>query len=131
MMPLPAGTEVVPQVKIRQETVAAVSPLADKMSSCVATVGLTEDGGHRPAELLDSDQDCCFMNIGVLAPEWSPDVSVRGAAVPTPLLTFAEVFYSAVLAGGRCCGNPPGRGRDSHSASVCPVGRWKRTSSGF
>ena len=55
MMPLPAGTEVVPQVNIRRETVPAVSPLADKMSSCVATVGLTDDGSDRPAELLDSD----------------------------------------------------------------------------
>ena len=99
MMLLPVGTEAVPQFKIRRETVPAVSPLADKMSSCVATVGLTNDGNDRP-ELLDSDQNCCFMNIGVLAPEWSPVVSVRGAAVPTPLPTIAEVFSSAVLAGG-------------------------------
>ena len=33
------------------------------------------------------------MNIGVFASEWSPDVSVRGAAVPTPLPTIAEVFF--------------------------------------
>ena len=92
MMRLPAGTEAVPQVKMRRETTPMVSLLTDDMSSCVATVGLTVDGSDRPAELLDFYQDCCFMNVGVLAPEWSPDVSARGAAVPTPLPTIAEVF---------------------------------------
>ena len=62
------------------------------MTLRVTTVGLTVDGSDCPTELLDSDQDCCFMNVGVLAPEWSPDVSVRGATMPMPLPTIAEVF---------------------------------------
>ena len=62
----------------------------------------------------------------MLDPEMSPIVSVRGAAVPTFLLTMSEVFSLAVLAGaGCCCGSPPGRGRDSHSVSVCPAGCWE------
>ena len=44
----------------------------------------------------------CFMNVGVLAPEWSPDIYVR-----TPLLTITEVFSSAVLAGGSILRQPP------------------------
>ena len=42
------------------------------------------------------------MDEIVLAPEMSPIVSVRGAAVPTFLPAMSEVFSLAVLAGGRC-----------------------------
>ena len=54
-------------------------------------------------------------------------MSVR-ISVPTFLPAMSEVFSLAVLAGGggvRCWGSPPGRGRDSHSASVCPAGCWE------
>ena len=41
--------------------------------------------------------------------------------MPTFLPALSEVFSLAVLAGegggGRCCGSPPGSGRDSHSES--------------
>ena len=67
-----------------------------------ATVGLSDDGCVCPAELLNSESDCCIMNYGVLVPESSTVVSARGAAVPTSLPTIFEVFSSAVLAGGRC-----------------------------
>ena len=39
--------------------------------------------------------------------------------------TKSEVFSLAVLARGRCCGSPPGSGKDSHSVSVCPAGCWE------
>ena len=52
--------------------------------------------------------------------DWRMDLDSHG---------MAKLFSSAVLAGGG--GVVPGCGRDSHSASVCPAGRWKRTSSGI
>ena len=61
----------------------------------------------------------------------SPIVSVQSAAGPAFLATKSEVFSLAVLAVGRSCGSLPGRGRDSHSASVCPTGCWERTFNGF
>ena len=100
LMPLLAGAKAVPQFKIRRETIPAVSPLAEKMSSCVVTVGLTGDGSDHPAELLDSDQDCCLNGY------WCDCFGVvsgricGGSAVPTSLPTITEVFSSAVLAGG-------------------------------
>ena len=102
------------QVDVRWETTSAVVPFGD--------------GCGRPAGWLDSESDCCVMDEIVLDPEMSPIVSVRGAAVPTFLTTMSEVFSLAVFAGGgggRCCGSPPGRGRDSHSASVCPARCWE------
>ena len=83
------------------------------------------DGCGRPAGLLDSESDYCVMDEIVLDPEMSLIVSVRSEAVPAFLPTKSEVFSLAVLAGGRCCGNPPGRGRDRHSASVCTAGCWE------
>ena len=100
LMPLPAGAEAEPQFKIRRETAPALSPLAEEMTLRVATVGLSDDGSDHPAEFLDSEPDCCFMDVGVLVPERSPVVSARGGAVPTSLPTITEVFSSAVLAGG-------------------------------
>ena len=64
------------------------------------------------------------MDEIILDPEMYSIISVRSVAVPTFLPTMSEVFSLAVLAGGRCCGSPPGRGKDSHSASVCPAGCW-------
>ena len=66
----------------------------------VAMVDLSEDESDCPAELLDFEPDCCFMDVGVLVAERYPVVSARGAAVPTSLPTITEVFSSAVLAGG-------------------------------
>ena len=99
-MPLPVVVETGPQVDIRWETAPAVVPLAEEMTVCVATVGLSDDGSECPVELPNSESDCCFMDDGVLVPERSPVVSARGAAVPTSLLTISEVFSSAVSAGG-------------------------------
>ena len=76
------------------------------------------DGCGRPVGWLDSD--CCVVDEIVLAPEMSPFVSVRSADVPTFLPAMSEVFSLAVFAGGG-----GGRGRDSHSASVCPAGCWE------
>ena len=90
--------ETGPQVDIRWETTPAVVPLTLR----VATVGLSNDGSDRPAELLNSESDCCFVDDSVLVTEMSPVVSVRGVAVPTSLPTISVAFSSAVLAGGRC-----------------------------
>ena len=106
LMPLPVVVEAVPQVEIRRETAPAVVPLAEEMILRVATVGLGDDGSDRPAELLNSESDCCFMDDGVLVLEKSPVVSARGAAVSTSLPTIAEVFSSAVLAGGSLLRQP-------------------------
>ena len=51
LMPLPARAEAVPQFKIRLETAPAVSPLAED---------------------INSESDCCFMDVGVFVPERSP-----------------------------------------------------------
>ena len=86
------------------------------------------DGCGRPAGWIDSESDCCMMDEIGLVPEMSPIVSMKSAAVPTFLPALSEVFSLSVLAGGgggRCCGSPPGRGRDSHNASVCPAGCWE------
>ena len=85
---------------IRRETAPAAVPLVDKMTLRVTTVGLSNDESVRPAELLNSKSDGCFVDENVLVPEMSPIVSVRGTAVPTSLPTISEVFSSAVLAGG-------------------------------
>ena len=70
------------------------------MTLRVTTVGLSNDGSDRPAELLNSESDGCFVDESVFVPEMSPVVSVGGTAVPTSLPTISEVFSSAVLAGG-------------------------------
>ena len=116
---LPVVVNMETQVDVRWETTSVVVPFGD--------------GCGRPAGCLDSESDCCVMDKIVLDPEMSPIISVRSAAVPAFLPTKSEVLSLALLAGGggRCCGSPPGRGRDSHSASVCPTGCWKRTSDGF
>ena len=110
-----------------------VVPLAEEVPLRVGMVGLTEEGRDLPVEFLGSERvvpDCCFLDVDVLVPERSPVISARGAAVPTSLPTITEIYSSVVFAGGRCCGSPPGRGRDSHGSGVCPAGRWKQTSSG-
>ena len=108
---LPVVVDTVTQVEDGWETTSAVVPFGD---GC----------GH-PAGCLDSESDCCVMDEIELDPEMSPIVSVRSPAVPTFLPTMSEEFSLAVLAGGRCCGSHPGRGRDRHSASVCPAGCWE------
>ena len=108
-LPVVVNTET--QVDVRLEPTLAVVPFVD--------------GCGRPAGWLDSESDCDGMDEIVLVPEMSPIVSVRSAAVPTFLPAMSEVFSLAVLAGVHCCGSPPGRGRDSHSTSVCPAGCWE------
>ena len=66
------------------------------------------DGCGRPAGWLNSKSDYCVMDEIVLDPEMSPIVSVRSVAVPAFLPTKSEVCSLAVLAGGPCCGSPPG-----------------------
>ena len=75
-------------------------PLAEEMILRIVTVGMSDNGSDCPAELLNSESDCRFMDDGVLVPERSPVVSATGAAMPTSLPTISEVFSSAVLAGG-------------------------------
>ena len=105
------------QVEVEWEPTSVVAP-----SSCVSGC---------PVGWLDTESDCCMVYENMLDTEMSPIISVQSAAVPAFLATKSELFSLAVLAGGRCCGSPPGRGRDSHSASVCPAGCWERTSNGF
>ena len=87
-VPLPVVIETGPQEDIRQETAPAVVPLAEEMTLRVATVSLSDDGSDCPAELLNSESVCGFVDNGVFVPEVSPVVSVRGAAVPTSLPTI-------------------------------------------
>ena len=108
-LPVVVNTET--QVDVRWESTLAVVPFVD--------------GCGRPAGWLFSECDCCVMDEIVLVPEMSLSISMRSAAVPTFLPAMYEVFSLAVLAGGRCCGSPPGHDRDSHSASVCPAGCWE------
>ena len=103
-LPVVVNTET--QVDARWETTSAVVPFGDAYG--------------RPAGWLNSESDCCVMDAIVLDPEMSPIISVRSAPVPAFLPTKSEVFSLAVLAAAA----PPGRGRDSHSASVCPAGCW-------
>ena len=98
---------LIPQVEIRRGTTPAVFPFAEGMTLHVATVGLSDDGSDRPAELLNSESDCCFMDDGVLVPERFPVVSARSAAVPTSLPTISEGFSFAVLVGGSLLRQPP------------------------
>ena len=80
-------------------------PLAEEETFIVGMVGLIEAGSDIPVELLHSEsvsQDCCFVDVGVVVPELSLVVSARAAAVPMSLPAIAEVFSSAVFAGG-CC----------------------------
>ena len=89
---LPVVVDTETQVDVRWETTSAVVPFGD--------------GCGRPAGWLDSQKsDCCVI---VLDPEMSPIVSVRSTAVPAFLPTKSEVCSLAVLAGGPCCGSPPG-----------------------
>ena len=83
-LPVVVNTET--QVDVRWETTSAVVPFVD--------------GCGRPAGWLDSESDCCVMDEIVLAPEMSPFVSVRSAAVLMFLPAISEVFSLAVLAGG-------------------------------
>ena len=87
------------------------------------------DESGRPAGWLDIKSDCGVVDEIILDPDMSPVGSVQSVAGPTFLPTKSEVFSLAVLAGGggggRCCCSPPGRGKDSHSASVCPAGCWE------
>ena len=105
----PVVVDTGPQVDVRRKTTPTVVPLVD--------------GSDRPAGLVNSKSDCCVTNERVLVPEMSPVVSARGAAVPTFLPTMSEMFSSAALAGGGSLLRQ--RGRDSHSASVCPAGSWE------
>ena len=119
-MSLPVVVNTVTQVDVRWESTSVVVP--------------SSDGSGHPAGWLDTESDCCVVDEIILDPEMSPIVSMRSAAGPTLLPTKSEVFSLAVLVGGgggRCCGSPPGRGKDSHSASVCPAGCWERTSNAF
>ena len=104
---LPVVVDTVTHVEAGWETTSAVVPFGDECG--------------RPAGWLDSESDCCVVEEVVLDPEMSPIVSVRSAAVPALFPAMSEKFSLAVLAGGRCCGSPPGRG----IASVCPAGCWE------
>ena len=86
---------------------AGGGPLVDEMTLCVATVGLSDDGTDRSAELLNSESDGCLVDESMFVPEMYPVVSARGTAVPTSLPTISEVFSSAVLAGGSLLRQPP------------------------
>ena len=88
------------------------------------------EDGHM-TEWPDIKSDGVMVNDIMLESEMSPVGSVWGSVEPALLVTKSEVFSPVVLVGGRCCGIPPGRGRDSHSASFCPIGCWKRISNRF
>ena len=90
---LPVVIDTETQVDVRWATTSAVVPLVD--------------GSGRPAGWLDFEYDCCAIDEIVFAPEMSPIVSVRSAAVPTFLPAMSEVFSLAVLAGGSLLRQPP------------------------
>ena len=116
-MSFPVVADTVTQVEVGWESTSVVAP--------------SSGGSGRPVAWLDTESDCWVVDEIMLDAEMSPIVSVQSAAVPAFLATKSEVFSLVILAGGRCCGNPSGRGRDSHSASVCPAGCWERTPNGF
>ena len=116
--PVVANTES--QVEVGWEATSMMAP-----SSC---------GGGRLVGWFDTKSDCWVADEIMLDMEMSPIISGQSAAVPAFLATKSDVFSLAVLAGGgggRWCGSPPGRGRDSHIASVYPAGCWERTYNGF
>ena len=115
LMSLPVGTSMETQVDVRWEPTSVVVPSSD-------ATDVTQDDQLRT--------EVCPMKYEDSASEPMP--LPVGTITETFLLTKSEVFSLAVLVGGgRCCGSPPGRGRDSHSASVCPTGCWERTSNQF
>ena len=65
--------------------------------------------------------DDMVMEKFVLVPEVCPVGSMTSAAEPTFLPALLEVYSPVVLAGGGCCGIPPGSGGVRYSASVCPA----------
>ena len=86
-----------------EEAAPVVAPLAEEETFIVGMVGLVETGSELPVELLNSErvsQDCCVVDVGMIVPEPSPVVSARAAAVPMSLPAIAEVFSSAIFAGG-------------------------------
>ena len=84
---------------------------------------MDRDGCH--TEWRETVVDDNVMEKFVLVPEVCPVVSMTSAAEPTFLPALSEVYSPVVLAGGGCCGIPPGSGRVRYSASVCPAGRRK------
>ena len=93
-LPVVANTET--QVDVRWEAILEVVPFVVR--------------GGCPTGWLDSESDCCVMDVIVLAPEMSPIVFMKSAVVPTFLPTLSEVCSIAVLAGGGgggpCCSSP-------------------------
>ena len=106
-MSLQVETDMGQQVEVGWEPTLMAAPLVYK-------------DGHM-TEWPDIKSDGVLVNDIMLESEMSPVGSVLGAAEPALLATKSEVFSPVVLAGGRCCGSPTGRGRGSHSASFCPT----------
>ena len=79
------------------------------------------DGDGCPTRWLETEFDDSVMEKFILILKISPIGSMKSTVVPTFLPALSEVCSLAVLAGGRCCGKPPGSGRVSHSASVYPT----------
>ena len=61
-----------------------------------------------------------WMERFVLVPEACPVVSMTSTVARTFGPALSEKYSPVVLAGGSCCGIPPGRGRVRYSASVGP-----------
>ena len=62
-----------------------------------------------------------WMERFVLVPEACPVVSMTSKVARTFGPALSEEYSLVVLAGGGCCGIPPGRGRVRYSARVCPA----------
>ena len=148
-MSLPVGTNTKTQVDVRWEPTSVVVPSSDdtgvtqdaQLRTDVCLM-MSEDLAMEPMSLpvvanmetqvdvgwestlvvvpsrgrlvgwLDTISDCCVVDENMLDTEMSPIVSVWNAAEPAFLPTKSQVFSLA------------GRGRDSHSTSVCPTGCW-------
>ena len=62
-----------------------------------------------------------WMEKFVLVPEACPVVSMTSTVARTFGPALSEEYSAVVLAGGGCCGIPPGSGRVRYSVSVCPA----------
>ena len=89
---------------------------------------VNRDGCH--TEWREMEIDDMMMEKFVVVPEMSP-IGSMCSAEPTFLPALYEMRSLVVLAGGRCCGKPPGSGGVRYSASVCPASCRKRTSGGL
>ena len=121
----PAHEDTILQVEVDQDLLSG---------RIMKSVDLDEKSGDHGSLMAVPavDRDACHtewretvvdeMEKFVLVPEVCPVVSTTSAAEPTVWPALSEEYSPVALAGGGCCGIPPGSGGVKYSASVCPAG---------